>query len=70
MLPGIHNLLVDLRAQQIPVGLASVSLNAPTILAALELREFFTFCADASQLKIPKPDPKSFAARAGLGVPP
>lgn len=29
VLPGIHNLLVDLRAQQIPVGLASVSLNAP-----------------------------------------
>ncbi|HAH5144446.1 TPA: HAD hydrolase-like protein, partial [Escherichia coli] len=26
VLPGIHNLLVDLRAQQIPVGLASVSL--------------------------------------------
>ncbi len=47
VLPGIRNLLADLRAQQIPVGLASVSLNAPTILAALELREFFTFCADA-----------------------
>ncbi|EOA6701658.1 beta-phosphoglucomutase, partial [Escherichia coli] len=58
VLPGIHNLLVDLRAQQIPVGLASVSLNAPTILAALELREFFTFCADASQLKNSKPDPE------------
>lgn len=51
VLPGIRSLLADLRAQQIPVGLASVSLNAPTILAALELREFFTFCADASQLK-------------------
>ena len=71
VLPGIHNLLVDLRAQQIPVGLASVSLNAPTILAALELREFFTFCADASQLKNSKPDPEIFlAACAGLGVPP
>lgn len=71
MLPGIRNLLADLRAQQIPVGLASVSLNAPTILAALELREFFTFCADASQLKNSKPDPEIFlAACAGLGVPP
>ncbi|MDK7255150.1 HAD-IA family hydrolase, partial [Haemophilus sp. UMB1048] len=71
VLPGIHNLLVDLRAQQIPVGLASVSLNAPTILAALELREFFTFCADASQLKNSNPDPEIFlAACAGLGVPP
>lgn len=64
-------MLADLRAQQIPVGLASVSLNAPTILAALELREFFTFCADASQLKNSKPDPEIFlAACAGLGVPP
>ncbi|MFO6484815.1 beta-phosphoglucomutase [Escherichia coli] len=54
-----------------PVGLASVSLNAPTILAALELRQFFTFCADASQLKNSKPDPEIFlAACAGLGVPP
>lgn len=64
-------MLADLRAQQISVGLASVSLNAPTILAALELREFFTFCADASQLKNSKPDPEIFlAACAGLGVPP
>ncbi|ATZ30464.1 TPA: beta-phosphoglucomutase [Escherichia coli] len=71
VLPGIRSLLADLRAQQIPVGLASVSLNAPTILAALELREFFTFCADASQLKNSKPDPEIFlAACAGLGVPP
>ena len=68
VLPGIRS---DLRAQQISVGLASVSLNAPTILAALELREFFTFCADASQLKNSKPDPEIFlAACAGLGVPP
>lgn len=71
VLPGIRSLLADLRAQQISVGLASVSLNAPTILAALELREFFTFCADASQLKNSKPDSEIFlAACAGLGVPP
>ena len=71
VLPGIRSLLTDLCAQQIPIGLASVSLNAPTILAALELREFFTFCADASQLKNSKPDPEIFlAACAGLGVPP
>ena len=34
VLPGIRSLLADLRAQQIPVGLASVSLNAPTITVA------------------------------------
>lgn len=31
VLPGIRSLLADLRAQQIPVGLASVSLNAPPV---------------------------------------
>ncbi len=47
------------------------SLNAPTILAALELREFFTFCADASQLKNSKPDPEIFlAAVQGWACPP
>ena len=61
VLPGIRSLLADLRAQQISVGLASVSLNAPTILAALELREFFTFCADASQLKTRNRTRKSFS---------
>lgn len=47
VLLGICFLLADFCAQQILVGLAFVFLNAPTILAALELREFFTFCADA-----------------------
>ncbi len=61
VLPGIRSLLANLRAQRIPVGLASVSLNAPTILAALELREFFTFCADASQLKTRNRTRKSFS---------
>lgn len=71
VLPGIRSLLAGLRARQIPVGLASASLNASTILAALELREFLTFCVGVSQLKNSKPDPEIFlAACAGLGVPP
>ncbi|MDZ3934764.1 HAD-IA family hydrolase, partial [Escherichia marmotae] len=45
VLPGIRSLLADLRAQQIPVGLASVSLNAPTILAAPDPGVFLAACA-------------------------
>lgn len=71
VLPGIRELLDRLRAEHIPVGLASVSLNAPTILHALELRHLFTFCADAGQVVRSKPDPAIFlAACQGLGVPP
>lgn len=71
VLPGIRELLVALREQRIPCGLASVSLNAPAILQALELTGFFTFCADAAQITRSKPDPEIFlAACKGLGVNP
>ncbi len=71
ILPGIKPLLAALREQGIPVGLASVSLNAPAILQALGLGEWFAFCADAGQIRQSKPDPAIFlAACAGLGVAP
>ncbi|WP_436859485.1 beta-phosphoglucomutase [Citrobacter tructae] len=71
ILPGIRQLLCDLRAQQIGIGLASVSLNAPTILQALEIADFFDYCADAEQVARSKPDPAIFiAACRGLGVQP
>lgn len=71
VLPGIRALLATLKALGIPVGLASVSRNAPTILQALDLQAFFTFCADAAQVSRSKPDPAIFlAACQGLGVNP
>lgn len=71
VLPGIHSLLATLQTLGIPVGLASVSRNAPTILQALNLQSFFTFCADAAQVSRSKPDPAIFlAACHGLGVNP
>lgn len=71
VLPGIRELLMTLREERIPVGLASVSLNAPTILQALDLRACFNFCADAALITHSKPDPEIFlAACAGLGVDP
>ncbi len=71
VLPGIRELLMTLREERIPVGLASVSLNAPTILQALDLSACFDFCADAALITRSKPDPEIFlAACAGLGVDP
>lgn len=71
VLPGIRGLLVTLREEHIPVGLASVSLNAPAILQALDIRAYFDFCADAALISRSKPDPEIFlAACAGLGVDP
>lgn len=61
VLPGIRSLLADLRAQQISVGLASVSLNAPTILAALELREFSPSARMLPNLKTRNRTRKSFS---------
>ena len=67
VLPGITELLAELHGNNICVGLASVSLNAPRILKALGLAEQFDFCADANKIDRSKPDPEIFlAACAGL----
>ncbi len=69
ILPGIHTLLLELRHRNIPVGLASVSHNAPFILNKLGISDLFTFCADATRITHSKPDPEVFqAACRGLGV--
>jgi len=48
LLPGIDRILADLRTANVRIGLASVSLNAPAILASLGITQAFDFCADAS----------------------
>ena len=50
LLPGIREVLADIRAAKIKIGLASVSLNAPGILQALGIHKAFDFCADASRI--------------------
>lgn len=62
-------MLADIRAANVKIGLASVSLNAPGILQALGIHRAFDFCADASRIARSKPDPEIFlAACAGLNV--
>ncbi|KFC09987.1 beta-phosphoglucomutase [Trabulsiella guamensis ATCC 49490] len=71
LLPGIRQLLHDIRLANVKTGLASVSLNAPRILSALDMGAAFDFCADAAQIARSKPDPAIFlAACQGLGVRP
>lgn len=71
LLPGIREVLQDIRGAQVLIGLASVSLNAPTILDALGINKAFDFCADASRILCSKPDPEIFlAACQGLNVRP
>ena len=71
LLPGIREVLAEIRAANVKIGLASVSLNAPAILNALAIHTVFDFCADASRIVYSKPDPEIFlAACAGLNVRP
>lgn len=71
MLPGIREVLAEIRAANVKIGLASVSLNAPVILHALGIHGAFDFCADASRILCSKPDPEIFLAScAGLNVRP
>lgn len=71
LLPGIREVLAEIRAAKVKIGLASVSLNAPGIVQALGVHKAFDFCADASRIACSKPDPEIFlAACAGLKVRP
>ncbi len=71
VLPGILELLAKIKAEGLPIGLASVSKNAGTVLKALELEDAFNFIADAAKIKRSKPDPEIFlTACEGLGAAP
>ena len=71
ILPGINELLEDIKCNNIKIGLASASKNATMVLEKLGLKEYFDFIADASKCKNSKPNPEIFLMAAkGLGVNP
>lgn len=71
VLPGIMDLIKSIKTDGIPIGLASVSKNAETVLRALNLVEAFDYCADASKISKSKPDPEIFlTACKGLNAVP
>ncbi|MDR0199468.1 MAG: beta-phosphoglucomutase [Streptococcaceae bacterium] len=69
--PGILQLLKDLHANGIKIALASASKNGPTLLAKMELTNYFDAIADPAKVAASKPAPDIFIAAAeGVGVDP
>lgn len=71
ILPGINELLDDLRKNNIKIGLASASKNAILVLTKLGLLDKFDYVAPASECKNSKPAPDIFLMAAkGLDIDP
>lgn len=71
ILPGIKELLTDIKSNGVKIGLASASKNAVMVLKNLQLIEYFDFIADAAICKNSKPAPDIFLMAAeGLNVSP
>ncbi len=71
ILPGIKELLDDIRSEGLKIGLASASKNAKKVLKNLKLIEYFDYIADANECKHSKPAPDIFImASDGLNVAP
>ncbi|WP_407392246.1 beta-phosphoglucomutase [Carnobacterium jeotgali] len=60
LLPGIADLLTDLKAAGIRVALASASKNGPVIMDRLGISDLFETVVDPAELKNGKPDPEIF----------
>ncbi|WP_230128655.1 beta-phosphoglucomutase [Bacillus sp. CECT 9360] len=71
VLPGILDLIANIKVEGIPIGLASVSKNASTVLKALQLENAFDYVVNAAKIKNSKPDPEIFlTACSQLGADP
>ncbi|MNW28476.1 Beta-phosphoglucomutase [compost metagenome] len=71
LLPGIENLLMELREAGIRTALASASKNAPFILDRLEAAHYLDHVVDVNMIASGKPDPEIFlTGSARLGVEP
>lgn len=71
ILPGIKELLENIKSNNIKIGLASASKNAIKVLNNLKLINYFDFIADASKCENSKPAPDIFLMAAkGLNVNP
>ncbi|MEM7162832.1 MAG: beta-phosphoglucomutase [Bacteroidota bacterium] len=64
ILPGVLNLLTELKNKNKQIALGSASKNAPLILEILELKYFFSVIVDGNAVKKSKPDPEVFQKAA------
>jgi len=64
ILPGIMELLLDLKKRKIKTAIASASKNAQTIIDRLEIGYLLDYIADAGAIKNQKPAPDVFLVSA------
>lgn len=71
ILPGVSELLSNLRARNIKLAIGSSSKNSPIILKYIGLDKYFDATADGNEIQKSKPDPEVFLLAAKkLGVEP
>ena len=71
LLPGARELLSELRAAGLKIGIGSVSKNTPTVIDRLGIAELLDAVADGRSVARSKPAPDVFLKAAEmLGVPP
>jgi len=71
ILPGVMELLAELKTKQIKIAIGSSSRNTPLILAQIGLSDYFNAVADGNDITRSKPDPQVFLfAAERLGIPP
>jgi len=64
ILPGIVDLIEEIKLNDIPMALASASLNGPFILEKIGLRDAFDAIANPAEIKAGKPAPDLFLEAA------
>ena len=64
LLPGINNLLKNLRLNNIPFALGSASKNARRVLDTLDLTHLFSAIVDGTDVSKAKPNPEVFLIAA------
>lgn len=66
ILPGMKNLLDELKANNYHIVLASASKNAPKVLKYLQITDYFEGIVDPAKLSHGKPDPEIYSEAAKL----
>ncbi|MFB1052014.1 beta-phosphoglucomutase [Paraliobacillus sp. JSM ZJ581] len=64
ILPGIEDLLIKVRENNIKIALGSASRNATFVLEQLGLIQYFDYIVNASKVSKGKPDPETFTTAA------
>jgi beta-phosphoglucomutase len=64
--PGVEDLIIELRHENIRIGLASSSRNAQQVIQSLGIAGLFDAIVDGTMVTHAKPDPEVFMLAAGM----